>query len=230
MVLNKYCNMKKSFFDETIEYLRESYVDNTYDRNSKTVSIPVMELTLRQINKHLTNSSTVNEAFLIENHIQDVILELFGGLKNLMGAGKQAVQAGGRAVGNVAKAGASAIANKAQQAAVAGEKAVNGVKAAGRNIGNNVKNIYQTGNQVSQSTSSIKNTQKSLKQLVDLINQAQSQGLIDAAGREMGSLTLQEVSDLMDQALQSANQNSQQARANGITGGTRQAFSQGAQS
>ncbi len=89
-------------------------------------------------------------------HTDEVVLELFGGLRNIGSAIGKGAQRAGAAVSDKARQVGSSMANKAQQvgsnvagaaqAAVDKTKAVGaGVAAGAKQVGQNVKNIYDTG-------------------------------------------------------------------------------------
>lgn len=165
-------------------------------------SIPSM--TLKQVNSNVDLLSE-SEAQYVCVVSERIINEFFGGVKNLLGAGKQAVQ------------------GAYQGAKGAVQNAAKGVGAAAGQVASNVKDIYNTGNVDAQASQSIEKARGLTQQLIDLVTQAQQQGLVQAQG-SIADMSLADLIDTLDSAKQAATTFSQGARKQGVTGGVGAAF------
>lgn len=172
-------------------------------------------MTLNDIQKRL---SLMNESELnYINTVQERILnEFWGGLKNVLGTGKDA-----------AKAGFDAAKGAVQSGVNAAKQVGSGLASAGSQVASNVSNIYNKGNIQADANSAMKKAQTSAQQLIDLLNQAVQQGTLKLGGNQPSDLTLGEIIDYLSGSKEAATQNAQSARAKGFTGGVGQAFKQG---
>ena len=188
-------------------------------------SIPGM--TLKQVHSNIDLLSE-SEAEYVCVVSERILNEFFGGVKNLLGAGKNAAQAAGQAVkGKVQQAG-QAVGQAASQAGQAVGNAARGVGAAAGQVASNVKDIYDTGNVDAQATQSIEKARGLTQQLIDLVTQAQQQGLVKAQGA-ITDMSLADLIDTLDTAKQSASTFSQGAQKQGFTGGIGAAYNKGSQ-
>lgn len=178
-------------------------------------------MTINQIKDRL---SLMNESELeYINVVNERILnEFWGGLKNVAQGAKNVGSAalqGAKNVGGAAlQAGKSAAGNVANAASAAGQ----GAMAAGKQVVDNAKDMYQTGNAVSQSDAAIGKAQTSMQQLIDLVTQAQQGGLIKAQGA-VTDMTLAQIIDELTTAQQSAQTFQKNSLNRGFTGGAGQA-------
>lgn len=181
-------------------------------------------MTINQIQNRL-EFMTESELQYIDTVNQRILNEFWGGLKNVAqgvkNVGSAAVQ-GAKNVGNAAVQGAKNVAgNVANAASAAGQ----GALAAGKQIATNAADMYQTGNVASQSDAAIKKAQTSMQQLIDLVTQAQQNGLIKAQGA-ITDMTLADIIDELTTAQQSAQTFKRDSLKQGFTGGAGQAAQQ----
>jgi hypothetical protein len=104
--------------------------------NSVLLRSQVANLTIPQLHYVIENAT---------NYELDVIEEGLGGLGNLFKAGKSAVKTGVQAVGQAAAGAGQAVKGAAQQAGRAVAGAGSAVKAGAQQVGSNVNKMYQTG-------------------------------------------------------------------------------------
>lgn len=186
------------------------------------------------LRSQLENLTIPQLQYVVENATSyelDVIEELFGGVGNLLKAGKQAVQTGARAVGQAAssagqavKAGAQqagqAIQGAAQQAGQAVKGAGQAVKAGAQQVGKNVQNLYQTGEQeaaAEQRKAEVAKSITTLQQQLEALKQANPR-----IGQEIGEIsemTIGQIQQLVQRGLQSKQRASRGARQTGVFGG-----------
>lgn len=125
-------------------------------------------MTLNQIKSRLSLMSESELKYLIT--VQERILnEFWGGVKNLMGAGKNAANAVGNAAKSAVGAGVNAAKNVAGNVGNAVSSAAKGVGAAAGQMAGNVKDIYNAGNQSSAYDASIKQANDLIANLVALV-------------------------------------------------------------
>ena len=98
----------------------------------------LQNLTIPQLYCVIENASNY-ELSVIEEALN------FGGIKNLFGAGKEAIKSGAQALGRSAAGGARNLKGAAQQAGRAVSGAGSAVKAGAQQVGSNVNKMYQTG-------------------------------------------------------------------------------------
>lgn len=163
-------------------------------------------MTINQIKDRM---SLMNESELeYINAVNERILnEFWGGLKN--------VAQGVKNVGTAAVQGAKNVAGNAVNAAQA---AGQGALAAGKQVASNAAEMYNSGNVASQSNEAIGKAQTSMQQLIDLVTQAQRNGLIKAQGA-VTDMTLADIIAELETAQQSAQTFKQDATTRGFTGG-----------
>jgi hypothetical protein len=168
---------------------------------------------------HLMNES---ELEYINTVNERILNEFWGGLKSvgqgIKNAGGAALQAGKNAGNAALQAGKAAAGNVANAASAAGQ----GALAAGKQVVDNAKDMYSAGNVASQSDEAITKAQTSMQQLIDLVTQAQANGLIKAQG-DVTDMTLADIIDELTTAQQSAQTFKQGAQTKGFTGGAGQA-------
>ena len=188
-------------------------------------SIPAMSL--KQVNANV-DLMTESEAQYICDISEKILNEFWGGVKNLLGAGANAA----KQVGNAAVQGGKAVGQAVGNAAVRGGQAVgdaaSGAVNAAKQMGSNVKDIYNTGVVDQQSQKSVEKARQLTQQLMDLVVNAQKQGLIKAQ-ESVSDMSLADLVDLLDTAKQSAGTFKQSAQDKGFTGGVGTAFQQGRQ-
>jgi phage-related protein len=142
------------------------------------------------------------------NTVNERILnEFWGGLKNVAQGVKSAGSSAVQGVKNVAGNAANAV-----------KAAGQGALAAGKQVVNNAAEMYNSGNVAAQSNEAIKKAQTSTQQLIDLVTQAQQQGLIKTQGN-VADMTLADIIDELTTAQQSAQTFKNDAVSNGFTGG-----------
>jgi hypothetical protein len=164
-------------------------------------------MTLNQLNNNL-QYMTLSEAV----YVDEVIEELFAGLKNLAGMAGKGLKSAGQA-----------IANKAGNAANALGGVASGVKAAAGQIANNTKEMYNSAEVTKASQQAVLKASESANQLLKLVTDAQNNGLI-AAQKAVNDMTLAEIMEELKTATQSAQTFQGAANKQGFTGGVGQAF------
>jgi hypothetical protein len=181
-------------------------------------------MTISQIQNGL---DVMNESELVYiNTVNERILnEFWGGLKNVAQGAKNIGSAAVQGVKNVGGAALQGAKNVAGNAANAVGAAGQGALAAGKQIAANTADMYQSGNVASQSDAAIKKAQQSTQQLIDLVTQAQQNGLIKAQGA-VTDMTLSDIIDELTTALQSAQTFKQDSVNKGFTGGVGNAAQQ----
>lgn len=157
-------------------------------------------MTLTQLNNNL-QYMTLSEAV----YVDEVIEELFAGLKNLAGIAGQGLK-------SAAKNAAGAIGGVAR-----------GVGAAAGQLAKNTKDMYNTAEVTKASQQAVLKAAESANQLLKLVTDAQNNGLITAQ-KAVNDMTLAEIMDELKTATQSAQTFQGAANKQGFTGGVGQAF------
>jgi hypothetical protein len=180
-------------------------------------SVPTM--TLNQVHANLELMSESEAQYICD--VSERLLEAFGGFRALGGALKQGV-------GGALKSAGQAVGQGVGQAVQGAKNVGAGVSAAANQVGQNVKDIYQTQEVKGQSETAVKKAADLTQQLIDLVTQAQRNGLVKAQG-SITDMTLADLVNELETAKQSAETFRQGARNTGLTGGAKQAFTQGRQ-
>ena len=168
--------------------------------------------------KNRLHLMTESELEYINTVNERILNEFWGGLKNMAQGAKNVGRAalhGAKNVGGAAVQGAKNVAGNAANAASA---AGQGALAAGKQIASNAAGMYNQGNIASQSDAAIGKAQESMQQLIDLVTQAQQNGLIKAQG-SVTDMTLAQIIDELTTAQQSAQTFKQDSLKQGFTGG-----------
>lgn len=179
-------------------------------------SIPGMSLKQVKSNIDLMTESEIEYVSTVLERLNDYIISegLFGNI--------------GSGLASVGKAAGKAFSNKASQTVQGIKNVGSGIGAAASQVGQNVKDIYNTGKQVSQSTDALNKADQLSQQLIDILIQAQKSGLIAAQG-DIVDMTLADIADELTTAKQSAQTFNKDALKRGIGGGVSQAFNKARQ-
>lgn len=157
-----------------------------------------------------------------------VIEELFGKLGQRLGR----VASGVANVGGAAGKGLQAAGKSAMGAVDRGiEKAGqvgSGLAAAAGQVGKNVQDMYKTGDISKQTSDAVKSASGLAMELIDLVKQAQQNGLVKSQG-DVTDMSLADIMDELETAGQSASKFQQNANKTGFTGGVGSAFKKGFQ-
>lgn len=185
-------------------------ISEAYSAQLLSESAPYM--TIAEIQSKLS-TMTIAEAQIIEEMFGKMgkrLGQIGAGLGNLTGAAGRGLKSAGQAVGSTAGKVGSGIASAAGQ------------------VGTNVKNMYQTGVDSKQSEDAIENARTATQELIDLVTQAQQNGLIKAQ-KAVSDMSLAEIMDELVTAKQSAGTFQAAANKTGYTGGVGAAFKKGFQ-
>ena len=190
----------------------------------------ITTMTLKQVHANIELMSESEAQYICD--VSERLLEAFGGFKALGGALKQgvggALKSAGQAVGQRVGQASQAVGQGVGQAVQGAKNLGAGVGAAAGQVGQNVKDIYQTQEVKGQSETAVKKAANLTQQLIDLVTQAQRNGLVKAQG-SITDMTLADLVDTLETAKQSAETFRQGARNTGLTGGMSQAFTKGRQ-
>lgn len=192
-------------------------ISEAYSAQLLLESAPYM--TIAEIQSRLPHM-TIAEAQIIEElfgKLGQKIGQVGAGIGNLAGAAGRGLKSAGQAVGN-------AIGNAGQTARQVGS----GIASAAGQVGKNVKNMYQTGEVSKQSADAIENARTATQELIDLVTQAQQNGLVKAQ-KAVSDMTIAEIMDELETAKQSAGTFQDAANKTGFTGGAGAAFKKGFQ-
>lgn len=193
-------------------------ISEAYSAQLLLESAPYM--TIAEIQSRLPHM-TIAEAQVIEElfgKLGQKIGQVGAGIGNLAGAAGRGLKSAGQAVGK-------AVGNAGQTARQVGS----GISAAAGQIGKNVQNMYQTGEVSKQTSDAIQNASKAAMELIDMVQQAQQNGLVKAQ-KEVTDMSLAEIMDELETAKQSAETFRADANKTGFTGGAGAAFKKGFQS
>lgn len=188
-------------------------------------SIPAMSL--KQVNSNL-GLMTESELEYVSVVSERILNEFWGGLKNLATAGRNAAGAGAGAVGQAGSSLGQGIKNAAGAVGNVAKGVGQGAMAAGKQVVDNTKGIINTGVVERQSGKAIEQARTLTQQLIDLVTQAQQNGLIKAQGA-ITDMTLADLVHNLEISKQSAETFSRDALKKGFTGGAGKAFSKGMQ-
>jgi ABC-type transporter Mla subunit MlaD len=157
-----------------------------------------------------------------------VIEELFGKLGQKLGQV-------GSGVGNLTSSAVKGLKTAGQSAMGAVDKGIekasqigSGLASAAGQVGKNVQDIYKTGEVSKQTQDAISNASKAAMNLIDLVQQAQQNGLVKAQ-KDVSDMSLAEIMDELETANVSASTFKQNADKTGYTGGVGAAFKKGFQ-
>ncbi len=159
---------------------------------------------------------------LLETTTPEVLEELFSGIKSM-------AQSAWNGVKNVGQA----VANKATQTA-------GGIKAAAQQVGQNVKNIYNTGEQESAAKQKTERAAELVSQIQNVVSELIKANPVigkEFEGKDPMSFTLGQIHSALQRGLESkqrsqraASSKATQAKQTGIFGGVKQAFNTGSSS
>ena len=179
-------------------------------------SIPDMSLSQVSSNIELMTES---EAEYVATVSERIILE-FLGLKALGTAAKNAI-------GGAASGVAQGVRDKAGRVAQGAKQIGSGVAGAAGQLTSNVEDIYQTANQGSKSSDTVKKAIDLTNQLKDMLTQAQQSGILGEIKGDINNMTLGAVVDTLEAVKGSWSDLSQQSQSKGLGGGIKQAYKQG---
>lgn len=156
---------------------------------------------------------TIAEAQIVEElfgKLGQKIGQVGAGLGNLAGAAGKGLKSAGQAVGSTAG------------------KIGSGISSAAGQVGKNVQDMYKTGEISKQTSDAIGNASKAAMELIDLVKQAQQNGLVKAQ-KDVTDMSLAEIMDELETAGKSASTFQAAANKTGYTGGVGAAFKKGFQ-
>lgn len=185
-------------------------ISEAYSAQLLSESAPHM--TIAEIQSKLPHM-TIAEAQLIEElfgKLGQKIGQVGAGIGNLAGAAGKGLKSAGQAVGSTAGKVGSGIASAAGQ------------------VGKNVQDMYKTGEVSKQTSDAVGNASKAAMELIDLVKQAQQNGLVKAQ-KDVTDMSLAEIMDELETAGKSAGTFQAAANKTGYTGGVGAAFKKGFQ-
>ena len=193
----------------------QQLIAEAYSAVSFKQSLPNMSLKVLRENVYNLNTAELTET-------TEVINELFGGLRNVFSGVKNTAAAAGGAIKNAAVNAGGAIKNAAVNAG-------NAVVAGARQVGSNVANLYNTGQQQAAATQQQKQAKDSVDKLIGILDKLKTdpsfKQFSTRAGnpKDLQSLTLKQIQAILTQAVGQAEEKAQKAATNGIFGGVKQA-------
>jgi hypothetical protein len=196
-------------------------ISEAYSAQLLMESAPYM--TIAEIQRKLP-TMTIAEAQLIEElfgKLGQKIGQVGAGLGNLAGAAGRGLKSAGQAVGSAV---GGAVDKGMQAAAGVGS----GIASAAGQVGKNVQDMYKTGEVSKQTEDAVANASKAAMDLIDLVQQAQQNGLVKAQ-KEVTDMSLAEIMQELETAKTSASTFQNAANKTGYTGGVGAAFKQGFQ-
>ena len=196
-------------------------ISEAYSAQLLMESAPYM--TIAEIQRKLP-TMTIAEAQLIEElfgKLGQKIGQVGAGLGNLAGAAGRGLKSAGQAVGSAV---GGAVDKGMQAAAGVGS----GIASAAGQVGKNVQDMYKTGEVSKQTEDAVANASKAAMDLIDLVQQAQQNGLVKAQ-KEVTDMSLAEIMQELETAKTSAATFQKNADKTGYTGGVGAAFKQGFQ-
>ena len=192
-------------------------ISEAYSAQLLMESAPYM--TIAEIQRKLP-TMTIAEAQLIEElfgKLGQKIGQVGAGLGNLAGAAGRGLKSAGRAVGGAVDKGMQAASGVGS-----------GIASAAGQVSKNVQDMYKTGEVSKQTQDAVTNASKAAMDLIDLVQQAQQNGLVKAQ-KEVTDMSLAEIMDELETAKTSAATFQKNADKTGYTGGVGAAFKQGFQ-
>ena len=182
----------------------QQLIAEAYSAVSFKQSLPNMSLKVLRENVYNLNTAELTET-------TEVINELFGGLRNVFSGVKNTAAAAGGAIKNAAVNTGRAVAAGARQ------------------VGSNVANLYNTGQQQAAATQQQKQAKDSVDKLIGILDKLKTdpsfKQFSTRAGnpKDLQSLTLKQIQAILTQAVGQAEEKAQKAATNGIFGGVKQA-------
>ena len=184
----------------------QQLISEAYSAVSFKQSLPNMSL--KVLRENVYNLNTIELTVTTE-----VINELFGGLRNVFSGVKNTAAAAGGAIKNAAVNAGRAVAAGAKQ------------------VGSNVANMYNTGQQQAAATQQQKQAKDSVDKLIGIIDKLKTdptfQQLVKYTRggqvKDPQSLTLKEIQSILAQSVGQATQSAQGAANTGVFGGVKQA-------
>ena len=182
----------------------QQLLSEAYSAVSFKQSLPNMSLKVLRENVYNLNTAELTET-------TEVINELFGGLRNVFSGVKNTAAAAGGAIKNAAVNTGRAVAAGARQ------------------VGSNVANLYNTGQQQAAATQQQKQAKDSVDQLIGILDKLKTdpsfKQFSTRAGnpKDLQSLTLKQIQAILTQAVGQTTATAQKAATNGIFGGVKQA-------
>lgn len=159
-------------------------------------------MTLEQVNQRLQYMTEGEAEYIIT--VCNRITEAFGGLGNI-----------GKALGGAVRGIGSGLKGVGR-----------GAVEAGKEFGGNVKDIYQSGQNVNKFQGVVDKAQAAMRELIDLVTQAKNSGVINPHG-DIVDMTLDEIIFELDDALQSHKGFEKDALKKGFGGGVGSSFVKG---
>lgn len=195
----------------------QQLIAEAYSAVSFKQSLPNMSLKVLRENVYNLNTIELTET-------TEVINELFGGLRNVFSGVKNTAAAAGGAIKNAAVNAGGAIKNAAVNTGRA-------VAAGAKQVGSNVANMYNTGQQQAAATQQQKQAKDSVDKLIGIIDKLKTdptfQQLVKYTRggqvKDPQSLTLKEIQSILAQSVGQATQSAQGAANTGVFGGVKQA-------
>jgi hypothetical protein len=185
-------------------------------------SIPGMSLKQVQSNLDLMSESELEYVSTVSQRLLEGFFGNLGsGLKNI---GKGLTKGASNAAGQASQA----IGNRASQAYQGAKQLGSGAIAGAKQIAANTGDMYKTGVMDKQAGDAIEKARGLTQTLIDLITQAQQNGLVKAQG-SVTDMSLSDLVDTLETAKQSSGTFAQDSLKKGFTGGAKQAFQKGMQ-
>jgi uncharacterized protein (DUF433 family) len=204
--------------------LQEAYQGILFERVLPT-------LTLEQVRDRL---EFMNESEL--DTTDEVIEEVWGGLKALGGAAGSALKGAGGAIGSAVKGAGGAIKQAATSAMDTGKRAAMGagsaVASGAKQFGKNVSNMYQSGEQQAAASGRVDQTSKAIDNLIKILGELQQANpvIAQSLGDDFMNLSLSQIQQAIKRGLQSKDRKLRGAKQTGFTGGVGGAMQKGFQS
>jgi uncharacterized phage infection (PIP) family protein YhgE len=180
-----------------------------------------------QLTQHLPNLTLKQVKLVIENASPaelEVLEELFGGIKNIARGAKEGAQRAGQAVGKAARGAGQAVGQAARGAGQAVGQAARGgveaVKAGAQQVGQNVKDMYQSGEDEAAAGKRKKQLQDHLTQLEQLFTQhIEASPSSRLKGQNLNDLTLGQLKQALAGTAGVKERKATAARDKGVFGG-----------
>ena len=202
----------------------QQLLSEAYSAVSFKQSLPNMSLKVLRENVYNLNTAELTET-------TEVINELFGGLRNVFSGVKNTAAAAGGAIKNAAVNAGGAIKTAGGAIKNAAVNAGQAVAAGAKQVGSNVANMYNTGQQQAAATQQQKQAKDSVDKLIGIIDKLKTdptfQQLVKYTRggqvKDPQSLTLKEIQSILAQSVGQATQSAQGAANTGLFGGVKQA-------
>lgn len=205
-------NMSELYAENTSPAKREVKIEDDQNIICEAYSVQLLKesfpkMSLGEVNKRLPSMSLEEQKY-VENFSERVIEELFGGVKALTDLPRQAAQK--------AKQKVSDTASGLKQ----------GAKSAASQVGQNVKDVYKSGEDVYTFSKGSEKAQSYVKELAELLTKAKEKGLVSFSGDPM-QMSLEDVVDELVLAQKGSSQLAGSAQRRGVTKGAGKAFKKG---